>query len=106
MPIVTLDELKAQLSITPDIGAADDALLIRKLAAAQNHVERLLGFRIADQYPPEGDPPVSAVPPALVEAVLQLAAWWYESREAAGESTREVPFSVSEIIAEHRAWSF
>lgn len=106
MPIATLDQLKGQLNITPDIGAADDVLLARKLAAAQNHVERLLGFRIADQFPPEGEPPVSTVPPDLVEAVLQLAAWWYEAREAAGEGARDVPFNVREIVTEYRAWSF
>ena len=106
MPIATLDQLKAQLNITPDIGAADDALLTRKLAAAQAHVERLLGYKIADQFPPEGDPPVAIVPPDLVEAVLQLAAWWYEVREAAGDGAREVPFSVTDIVTSHREWSF
>ncbi|TMV36741.1 phage gp6-like head-tail connector protein, partial [Thioclava sp. BHET1] len=50
MAILTLDELKQYLSFTDDIGDADDALLSRLLAAAQNHIERLLGFIIADNF--------------------------------------------------------
>ena len=106
MPIATLEQLKGQLNITPDIGTADDAMLQRKLAAAQTHIERLLGYRIEEQFQPAGEPPASTVPPALVEAVLQLAAWWYEAREAASEGAHEVPFGVREIVTEYRGWSF
>ncbi|MCE6960576.1 head-tail connector protein [Cereibacter sphaeroides] len=99
MTVTTLAALKAQLSFTDDLGGADDALLEAKLAAAQNHVERLLGYKIEDQFGNE-------VPASLVEAILQLAAWWYENREAASDGAREVPFGVREIIAEYREWSF
>lgn len=103
MAVATLGQLKEQLSITADIGTMDDAMLGRKLAAAQGFVERQLGYRIASRF---GGVDQEPVPDDLVEAVLQLAAWWYESRETAGDGAREVPFGVSDIIALHRDWSF
>ncbi|WP_370158463.1 head-tail connector protein [Salipiger bermudensis] len=103
MPIVTLDEIKEQLSFTDDIGTVDDAMLQRKLDAAQNHVERLLGFEIETSF---GGVDQDPIPPALVEAVSQLAAWWYEQREAASDAAREVPFGVREIITEYREFTF
>ena len=103
MAIVTLDQLKEQLAFTDDIGAVDNALLRRKIDAAQNHVERLLGFKIEATF---GGVDQDPVPPALVEAVSQLAAWWYEQREAAGDGAREVPFGVREIITEYREFTF
>lgn len=103
MAILMLDQLKEQLSFTDDMGDVDDALLQRKLAAAQNHVERLLGFKIEETF---GGADQDEIPPALIEAVSQLAAWWYEQREAAGEGAREVPFGVREIVAEYREFTF
>lgn len=106
--IVTTAELKEQLNITEDLGTGDDELLARKIAAAQGHIERLLGFAIEATYPPAGDPPLSMVPPALKEAVLQLAAHWYENREATlvGVSGQELPFGIWSIVNEYREWSF
>ncbi|NDV52166.1 head-tail connector protein [Salipiger sp. PrR003] len=103
MAILTLVQLKEQLSFTDDIGDVDNALLQRKLEAAQNHVERLLGFKIEENFGGEDQEPV---PPVLVEAVSQLAAWWYEQREAAAEAAREVPFGVKEIVTEYREFTF
>ncbi|EYD73614.1 hypothetical protein Rumeso_04735 [Rubellimicrobium mesophilum DSM 19309] len=103
MAIVTLEQVKEQLAFTDDLGTTDDALLGRKIAAAQNHVERLLGFKIEAQF---GGTDQEAVPPALVEAVSQLAAWWYESREAAGPNVQEIPFGVQEVVREYRGFSF
>lgn len=105
MAIVSLAELKEQLAFTDDIGAVDDALLQRKLDAAQQHVERLLGFKIEATYGGQDQDPV---PPVLVEAVCQLAAWWYEQREAAvtGTAVNEVPFGVREIVAGFREYTF
>lgn len=99
MPVLTLEQVKDQLAFTPDVGAADDALLQGKIAAAQVHVERMLGYAIEDMDP---------VPPPLVEAVAQLAAWWYLQREAGAVEGRpaEVPFGVREIVAEYREWTF
>jgi hypothetical protein len=103
MPIVTLDHLKIQLNFTDDIGDADDDLLTAKIEAAQAHIEQMLGYAIADRFGGEELPPV---PADLCEAVLQLAAWWYENRETAGPGAKEVPFGVSDIVMGRRDWSF
>lgn len=105
MPIVTLDQMKEQLAFTADLGDSDDALIERKIAAAQDHIERLLGFKIEVRH--GSGPAQTPIPPALVEAVFQLAAWWYETREAASDTAaKEVPYSVAEIVREYRDWSF
>lgn len=98
MSIVTVDELKAQLNITSN---DDDTLLTQKLASAQDTIERRLGFKIGEVYPDN-------TPPALKEAVLQLASWWYEQRETAvaGMSAQHIPFGVNSIIDDYRDWSF
>ena len=105
MAIVTLAQLKEQLNITDDLGADDDALLGRKIDAAQNHIERLLGFKIGETY---GGSEQDAIPPSLAEAVLQLAAHWYENRDATlvGVTAQELPFGVWDIVREYREWSF
>lgn len=103
--IVSLMELKQQLNLTPDLGTDDDALLERKIAAAQNHVERLLGFKIEERYGAVGQ---EEIPPALVEAVSQTAAHWFENREATlvGVTAQELPFGVWPIVNEYREYSF
>ncbi|MDG3575725.1 head-tail connector protein [Rhizobium sp. YJ-22] len=105
MAIVTVDELKQQLNLTDDLGTGDDALLGRKIAAAQNHIERLLGFKIEATYGGAGQ---DEIPPALVEAVLQLASHWYENREATlvGVNAQELPLGLWDIVNEYREWSF
>lgn len=109
MAVATLDQLKAQVGLTDDVGSLDDALLAQKLAAAENYVERFLGFTFEGAA--EADPPregfEDGVPPALVQAVLMLAAYWYEAHYAASDvSLREVPFGVQEIVREFRSWTF
>lgn len=107
MAFGTLAELREHLSLTPDIGDADDALLERLLAAARNLVERQLGFKVEAAVTDGAAGFEEGVPPALVEAVLQLAAHWYEAREAAGEvALHEIPFGVAEIVTEFRRWTF
>jgi uncharacterized phage protein (predicted DNA packaging) len=103
--IVDKDILKQQLNITDDLGTADDALLDRKIEAAQDHIERLLGFKIEATYGGDGQ---EEIPPALVEAVCQLAAHWYENREAtvAGVAMTAIPFGVEAIVNEYREYSF
>ncbi len=105
MAIATLIELKDQLSFTGDIGSYDDTMLQAKLDAAHNHVERVLGFGIETSFGGDGQEPV---PPVLKEAVLMLAAWWYEQRETAlvDGSAIEVPFGVREILNEYREFTF
>ena len=57
---------------------------------------------------PAGEPlpavePATAVPASLTEAALQLAAYWYVSREAATDMRlTAVPFGVLELIAPYR----
>ena len=92
---VSLDLLKAQLNITDD---ADDVLLSHKLAAASAWISNQIGV------------PVETLdaPADLVEATLQLAAYWYEQREAVaiGVSTAIVPLGVLDLIRPYRLWSF
>ena len=99
MAIVTYEQLAAQVGLTDDAPDEDKTALQQKGDAAQNHIERLLGFRIAEEFP-------EATPPALAEAVLQLAAWWFENREAVSDSDRLLPFGVAEIVNEYRSWTF
>lgn len=103
--IVDVAILKQQLNATGIPGTDDDALIERKIEAAQNHIERLLGFRIEETY---GGTDQDEIPPALVEAVCQLAAHWYENREATlvGVSAQELPFGVWQIVNEYREYSF
>ena len=103
MAIVTLAQLESQLGLEGVPG--HELLLQQKLDAAQGHVERLLGFKIEDQF---GGVDQEPIPEPLREAVLQLAAWWFESREAGivGQSVANPPHSLPEIIAEHRDWTF
>ncbi|MDJ1632521.1 head-tail connector protein [Rhizobium rhizogenes] len=103
--IVDRDVLKQELNFTDGLGETDDALIDRKIAAAQDHIERLLGFKIEETYGGEGQDPI---PPALVEAVCLLAAHWYENREATlvGVVGQELPFGVWSIVNEYREFSF
>ncbi|CUX12192.1 MULTISPECIES: head-tail connector protein [Agrobacterium tumefaciens complex] len=103
--IVDVAILMQQLNATGIPGTDDDALIERKIEAAQNHIERLLGFRIEETY---GGTDQDEIPSALVEAVCQLAAHWYENREATlvGVSAQELPFGVWQIVNEFREYSF
>lgn len=83
-----LELLKLQLNLNHDL---DDALLNHKLAAAQAWIKSHIGsaFGVTDA--------------ASVEAMLQLAAYWYEQRESASDVTmRPVPFGVYDLLASHR----
>lgn len=102
----SVDDVKRQLGLGGD-QSEDDWLIQGKIDAAENHIDRLLGFRMRTRYPAPADSPVAAaVPPSLKEAVLQLAAWWFENREAATDMSRELPFGVREIVNEYRDRSF
>lgn len=102
MAIVTLEDMKDNLGLTPDQDA-DDTLIERKIAAAQNHIERMLGFVIEERFGGEDQP---EIPPAIREAVMQLASWWFESREAVTDMSRELPFGVRDIVDGFREWTF
>jgi hypothetical protein len=104
MAIVTAEDVRRQLAFTIDTLEFDDAVLIEsKIEAAQNYIERWLGYPIATRFGGEGQDPV---PPSLKEAVCQLTAWWFENRETAGEGAREMPFGVSDIVDCYRDRSF
>lgn len=103
MAVVTLEQVKAQLNFTDDIGTLDDELLTLKINAAQSQVERLLGYKLIDRFGGEDQDPI---PPALQEAICQLAAWWYEQRESVGGSSMPIPLGFNDIIREYREWTF
>jgi len=104
--LIPLQDMKNQLGLTLSQDDDDD-LIAGKIDAAENHVDRLLGYSMRTRYPaPEGQHAATNVPPALLEAVLQLATWWFENREAATDLSRELPFGVREIVNEYREWTF
>ncbi len=105
MAILTLKQVKDQLNFTDDIGDIDDDLLTLKMNAAQNYAESLLGYKIEERFGGEGKEPI---PPALQEAVCELAAWWYEKREGSvtGTIVTELPNAFSDIIRNFRDWTF
>jgi len=97
---VDLASLKAHCNVT---GTDDDAVLTRLLSAASKHVENVLGYDLDDTDElPEG------APADLEQAVLMLAADWYENREATlvGVTAQEVPFGVARILDEYRRYTF
>ena len=90
--VVTVPELRAQLNLDSD---HDDALLSQKIDAAEAYCASYVGGYLADPY--------SA---AVKQAVIMLAAYWYESREAAtvGGNPYVVPFGVHDLLQAHRMW--
>ena len=102
MPLVSLWELKEELAFSGDLGTDDDALMQGKIDAAQDHVERQLGYKIADQFGGWGQDPV---PASIKHAVLSLAAHWYDARGATGRDA-EAPYWVDDIISTYRGWTF
>lgn len=92
MPAVTLPELKSQLNLDHDL---DDALLAQKIEAATAYTSNYIGGTIPDP-----------TPAAIKQAVLMLAAYWYEVREAAtfGSNPYRVPFGFSDLLQAHRRW--
>lgn len=103
MAIVTFQDLCAQAGVTTD-GPDDDLLALQaKGEAAQGHIEQLLGYKIEAEFGGEDQEPI---PEPLKEAVLQLACWWFEHREAVSDRDKRLPYGVDEIVAEYREWTF
>lgn len=100
--ITTVPEVREHLNIT---GTQDDALLGRLAGAAQELIERQLGFKIEDSYGGESQGPV---PEALKQAVRMLVGHWYENREASvvGVAAQPLPMGVDAIVSEFRCYSF
>lgn len=92
MPALTVAELKAQLNLEHDL---DDALLASKIDAAEAYAASYIGEAIP-----------SPCPAGIKQALLMLAAFWYEVREAAsfGGSAYSVPFGVHDLLRPHKAW--
>jgi hypothetical protein len=108
MAVVSLNEIKAHLRV--DFNDDDDSIL-QKVSAAQSHIERLLGFKLDDATYPDTDGATypDTVPAGLRECVLQLAAHWFEHREAVGigDSAQVImPLGVEDVVREFRNWSW
>ncbi|KAF0136866.1 MAG: hypothetical protein FD152_843 [Xanthobacteraceae bacterium] len=93
---VSLASMKAHLNITED---TDDDLIGDKIAAAQAMVEEFAGEKFAD---------MASIPAPLLEATRQIAAHFYENREAtAGDFTlKAVPFAALDLIRPYKRWVF
>lgn len=95
MAIVTLEDVKAHLGVTL---AEDNTLITGKIEAAQAAIEQILGYEIEERFD---------TPPAdLKEAVRQLAAHFFENREASvvGVSVGLLPLGVKSIVQNRREW--
>lgn len=90
MPVTDIALLKAHLNI---VGTEDDTLLSQKLAAAEAFATSYCGETFTDP-----------LPAAVEQAVLMLAAHWYENREAAvvGATASTIPFGVHQLLSPHR----
>lgn len=96
----TMVALKEHLNI---LGDEDDTVIGRLCEAAAAHVQADLGFALDDATEfPDG------TPADVQQAVLMLAAHWYENREATlvGVTAQSVPFGYEAIIANHRSYTF
>ncbi|PCD76233.1 head-tail connector protein [Pseudothioclava arenosa] len=93
MPVVSVAELKAQLNLDHDL---DDALLASKIAAAEHYCQSFIG--------PWNSASIDSA--LFNQAVLMLAAYWYETREAAqvGGNPYAVPFGVHDMLQPLRQW--
>jgi Phage gp6-like head-tail connector protein len=110
MSAVSVSELKAQLNLDD---YRDEGLLQLKIDAAEAYVSSFIGSPILVAMPvvPDEDgtlppPRYAPVPATIMQAVLMLAAYWYEVREAAvtGGNPYIIPFGVHELLQAHRRW--
>lgn len=92
MPTVTIEEFKAHLNLDHDL---DNALLAQKLDAAEAYCTSFVGGWFYDR-----------ASPTVKQAVMMLARYWYEVREAAvtGGNPYAVPFGVHDLLQAHRQW--
>lgn len=93
MALVSVPELKGQINLDHDL---DDALLGQKIDAAEGYCLSYIGGTLPDP-----------VPATYKQAVLMLAAFWYERREAGvvGGNPYLIPFGVHDLLQSYRAWA-
>lgn len=95
--MTALDALKAHLNILDD---TDDDLLTGILAAAITFTSLHVG----------GTEPLTwdTAPADLRQAIMMLAAHWYENREGVlvGIRGEDLPFGFHEILLAYRRWVF
>ena len=92
MTTTPLALLKAQLSMSSE-PTYDDELLDHKLSTAQTWVANYIGAPLPDP-----------VPAPITEACIQLAAYWFQQREAVsfGVSMQAVPYGIRELLSPYR----
>lgn len=98
--LIDLAQMKGHLGLT-SAQDEDDALIQQKVLAAQRFIQRQLGYSFAERFLD-----AESVPDDLLEAIMQLAAWWYENREAVADRGEVLPFGVQDIIDANRDMSF
>lgn len=95
--MTALAALKAHLNIIDD---ADDELITGKVEAAIAFTSHQIG----------GEAPLAwdTAPADVRQAVLMLAAHWYENREAilVGIGAEAVPLGYSDLLLAYRRWVF
>ncbi len=92
MAFVSVAELKSQLNLDHDL---DDTILAQKIDAAEGNCHSFIGGAFPDPLP---------IP--LKQAILMLAAFWYERREAGmfGDNLYVVAFGAHDLLQSYRAW--
>lgn len=102
VPIVTPAEFIIHARLEAD---EDETFIAAKISAAQAFIEARLGFSL-DVYSEES--PSGEIPSDLKEAVLMMAAHFWENREASlvAVSGQRLPFGVEDILFDHTDHGF
>lgn len=94
MELITLAQFKAHARID---GTDEDAAAQVKVDAANSYVTSFLGTLPVDYVAPD----------ELVQATLLIASHWWEHRETTfAGNLLDIPIDASEILLNHRTWSF
>jgi hypothetical protein len=95
MELITLEQFKEHARIDGD---DEDAAAQVKVDAANRYVSSFL----ADPLPTDWEAPED-----LVQATLMICGHFWEHRETTfAGNLLDIPLNASEIIANHREWSF
>jgi hypothetical protein len=120
--LISVQELRNHLNL--ELGEEEDLFLENKLAAAEQSIGKFMGVDLEVTYyvpdscvageeegefecpaPPAGK---ALLPAPLREAILQLAAHFYENREPVlvGAGAQALPYNVFDLVGPYRNWSF